>query len=110
LEDTLRKYNYTLSLVDLLEPWNGVDTSEIAGYLLRNARIQRILGRLPPLFHPSLPVRVWPVVLEMASGIPPLLYKLLRRGDINALCEVVQGRNDGSDETRQGRRWTGRHY
>jgi hypothetical protein len=38
-------------------------------------------------------------VLEMASGLPSLTYKLLRRGDINALCDVLHGRNDGSSSS-----------
>jgi hypothetical protein len=120
LEETLRTYNYTLSVVSLVGQWNGVDTSGFQGYLQRNKRIRRGLRRLPPVFDPSLPVRIWPAVLEIASGLPSLTYKLLRRGDINALCDVLHGRNDGSSSSSkepqhkrqrwEGSGWIGRQY
>jgi hypothetical protein len=119
VEETLKRYNYTLRHVNLMVQWIGLDTSGIDSYLQRNARIQGVLYRLPPLFDPSLPVRVWPAVLEMASGLPSLTYKLLRRGDINALCDVLHGRNDGSSSSKGppqkrqrwvGGGWIGRQY
>jgi hypothetical protein len=97
LEDALREHNYSLQHVHFSVFWH-FDTSQINGYLLRNRRIQRVLGRLPPLFHPSLPLQVWPTVLEMASGLPSLTYTLLRRGDMHALSLVLQGRSIGIDE------------
>lgn len=93
-ENALREFNY--SLREILFPLRrGLDTSRIDSYLLRNRRIQRVLGRLPPLFHQSLSLRVWPGVLEMASGLPSLTSTLLRKGDIHALSEVLQGRSSG---------------
>lgn len=49
---------------------------------------------LPPLFHEPSPLGLWPDVLEMTSGLPSRTYQLLRQGDINAFCDVLDRARD----------------
>jgi hypothetical protein len=89
VENALESFNYSLKGISLDVRWN-VDTSRIDGYLERNHRIQRMIESLTPLFQAKSPLGLWPVVLEMVNGLPPLVYKLLRRGDIQAFCDILR--------------------
>jgi hypothetical protein len=56
-------------------------------YLNRNERIQQALGGLPG-YHVASAV-LWPHVLGMVSGLPALLYRFVRLGDLNALVDLL---------------------
>lgn len=85
VEDTLQTYNYTLQFVAFMPTWS-VDTSRIESYLRRNRWIR---GRMRDLVRPAPSAGLWPVVMQMVSGLPSLTYKLLRDGDITAFSDVL---------------------
>jgi hypothetical protein len=95
VEDTLQTYNYTLQFVALMPTW-GVDTSRIERYLRRNRWVR---DRRHELRRPAPSAGLWPVVLQLVSGLPSLTYKLLRDGDINAFSDVLQ-RDRGTKRSR----------
>ena len=106
LEETLRTYNFNLTRVRATCMPNprrpgfltrGVG-DHIPGYLWRNQRIHQGLAQLAG-YHMSPTVR-WPLVLEMVSGLPTLLYRFVRRGDINTLCDLQMARHGGNMKTR----------
>jgi hypothetical protein len=58
---------------------SGFHRSSIPASLRRNERIRQALEQLPSYL----------LVMEMASDRPTLLYRFLRRGDINVLVETL---------------------
>jgi hypothetical protein len=67
-------------------PWSDRDlrSAEIDLCLRRNKRIGKGLQKLKGTYHVSPPALL-PLVLEMVKALPTLLYRFVRRGDINAL-------------------------
>ena len=63
----------------------------VALLLRRNERIHQALEDLPD-YHVS-PSALWPSVLEMVSDLPTLIYRLVRRGDVNALSDLLLSRS-----------------
>lgn len=67
----------------------------IPRYLRRNMRIRQALERLPT--YRVAPTSIWPLVLDMVSDLPTLLYRFLslQKSDISALVEhLPQGKVD----------------
>jgi hypothetical protein len=70
-------------------PWLEVlkshssDDERILAYLHRNERIRNALVQLQD--YPVSPPVLWPAAWEMVSTLPTLLYRFVRRGDVNAL-------------------------
>jgi hypothetical protein len=87
--DMLTTYNFTLRTLQEgsnVGPWSDRDlrSAEIDACLRRNKRIGKGLQKLKGTYHVSPPALL-PLVLEMVKTLPTLLYRFVRRGDINAL-------------------------
>lgn len=114
LEGTLRTYNFTLRSVRVAPVlfigtlWEVLTALEdhVRRHLRRNERINQALQQLAG-YNVSPTVR-WPLVLEMVSGLPTLLYRFLRHGDSNALCDLLMdaaaGRSLSRPTLRHGKR------
>ena len=91
LEEVLETYNVTLRTVVVEGSIPRWDEQEYVDNLLRrNARIHQAIEQLKPQdYHVTSTVLV-PNVFEMVSGIPTLLYRFLRNGNVNAFCELLQ--------------------
>jgi hypothetical protein len=68
---------------------------------VRNRWIRTAVRRLEPRDYRLTPTGLWPLFFEAKAvgTFPTLLYRLLRRGDVDALCDAVVRRhkaNDGS--------------
>jgi hypothetical protein len=93
LIDLLEAYNFTL--VRLTEQYGegsvtlpGTSSRPVGGavpYLRRNQQIRRALQQLP--HYRVTPPALLPAVLEVVSRLPTLLYRFLRRGNVNAVVE-----------------------
>jgi hypothetical protein len=70
----------------------------IPRYLNRNGRVQQALGGLPG-YHVALAV-LWPRVLGMVSGLPALLYRFVRLGDLNALVDLLVATHGSNKRSR----------
>lgn len=110
IADTLQTFNFTLLrfVHGTLHSWSwdvsrhtvpGGDGGRIGKCLRRNERIRRALQQLSNYHVPS--TRLWPSVLEMVSPLPTLLYRFLRKGNVQALCEIAVRRI--SNERKRGR-------
>jgi hypothetical protein len=87
--DMLTTHNFTLRTLQEgsnVGPWSDRDlrSAEIDACLRRNKRIGKVLQQLRGTYHVSPPALL-PLVLEMVKTLPTLLYRFVRRGDINAL-------------------------
>jgi hypothetical protein len=108
LEESLRTYNFTLTSVGatcMPDPQRpGFLTAgigdRIPGYLRRNQRIHQGLAQLGG--YRVSPAVCWPLVLEMVSGLPTLLYRFVRHGDLNALCDLLLVRHGPHGGTEVG--------
>jgi hypothetical protein len=96
LEELVRTYNYTLRVFfDTFDDWHSWrrprptfhrdPEARIAECLMRNARIRRGLEQLQGQCRVA-PVSLVPVVLDLVGGLPTIVYRFLRRGDLMALC------------------------
>jgi hypothetical protein len=87
--DMLTTHNFTLRTLQEgsnVGPWSDRDlrSAEIDLCLRRNKRIRKGLLQLRGTYHVSPPALL-PLVLEVVKTLPTLLYRFVRRGDINAL-------------------------
>jgi hypothetical protein len=75
----------------------------IEQYLRRNRWIQNAL--LPHLvnYRVHSPRLLWPILLERVSEVPTLLYRFLRRGNLEGLCAVVAVRRNPKHHKNAGR-------
>jgi hypothetical protein len=90
--ELLESHNFTLRTVrEQFHIRNGLRAAPMGDllprHLSRNGRIRKALDDLQGYHVPSAALR--PRVLEMVSGIPPLLYRFVRRGDINAWVDLL---------------------
>jgi hypothetical protein len=88
--DMLERHNFALlSLTEesALGPWGDgpMRSPRVSALLKRNDRIRQALEQLPE-YRMAHMARV-PHVLEMVNTLPTLLYRFLRRGDVNALVD-----------------------
>jgi hypothetical protein len=91
LEEVLETHNFTLRTIGVegsIPRWDEQDFVE--EILRRNVRIQQALGQLGPQGYHVTPTVLVPNVFGMVSGIPTLLYRFLRSGNVNALCDLLQ--------------------
>jgi hypothetical protein len=65
-----------------------VTDERIVACLRRNERIHQALDQLQGTYHVS-PVALGPRVWGVVSKFPPLLYTFVRRGDVNALADLL---------------------
>jgi hypothetical protein len=108
--DMLERHNFTLlSLTEesILGPWGDgpMRSPKVAALLQRNGRIRQALEQLSE-YRVAHMARV-PHILEMVNTLPTLLYRFLRRGDVNALVDHLhlpvaarQQRQEGSTSKR----------
>jgi hypothetical protein len=80
----------------------------VVALLARNARIRRGLRQLRG-YHVA-PVALVPAVLELVSDLPTLVYRFVRLGDINALCDHLVARqgqrsSDSTNSSNKKKRW-----
>jgi hypothetical protein len=104
-------YNlHTRHVLEMLDTYNFTLRDAVVGHSLevarfdmepfersmrRNRWIRTAVRRLEPLEYHVSPTGLWPLVFEAkAMGtFPTLLYRLLRRGDVDALCDAVVRRH-----------------
>jgi hypothetical protein len=121
LVQMLRTYNYTLQKLAFVErrghgARTGVGRNRGCGpgvacvwwdffdpYLRRNHRIRQALKVWEPAAYRVHPVSVWPCAFEMVSDVPTLLLRLLRRGNVKALGQVVVGGDRATNRTKKRR-------
>jgi hypothetical protein len=96
IEDALESFNYSLRDVDVRHwlpdsPPRSArgQRATIQGFVRRNRRIQRALEQLAPRSYHVSPTSLLPSVLEMVRPLPTLLYRFLRKGDVNRLCDLL---------------------
>jgi hypothetical protein len=82
IEEALETYNFTLTEVFVGRYWHGQDN--VAKLLLRNRRLQLVLEHLEP-------AGLRPRLFGMVSAIPTLLYRSLRRGNVDVLGRHLEG-------------------
>jgi hypothetical protein len=87
VEDTIDTYNVTLQTV-------RVDNRPaFASSLRRNRRIRSFVRHLGPRDYCVAPASLCPRAFGAMSAFPTLLYRLVRRGNLDALCDAaVSGR------------------
>jgi hypothetical protein len=90
--EMLETHNYSLRSLwehDAFGPWGDTIQSDvtICAYLQRNERIHQALDQLHG-YHVS-PNVLLPSVLHLVSGLPTLLYRFVRLGNVNSLCELL---------------------
>jgi hypothetical protein len=112
IENALESLNY--SLVDVsVQQWGIVipdnlpihvwRAAKVDRLVRRNRRIQRALEELEPKCYHVSPTALWPSVLEVVSPVPTLVYRILRKGDVNKLCDFLR-----RDENLRGSKKRGR--
>jgi hypothetical protein len=96
LGETVRAYNYTLRRVHL-------NRHQFFPTMRRNRWIRTAVRRLEPWDYRVAPVGLWPHAFGTMSAFPTLLYRLLRRGDVDALCDAVVHHRPQPKGTKRGR-------
>jgi hypothetical protein len=87
--------------------WPDLDGGSIDGaarivtYVRRNHWIQNALAHMVNYRVPSS--HLWPILLGRVSEVPTLLYRFLRRGNLEALCAVVAVRRNPKHHNNAGR-------
>jgi hypothetical protein len=73
-------------VIDHHEHWD----TKMGHCLRRNRRIQHALRISPTNANFQVhELNWWPLALELIGDLPKLLYKFLRHGNVQALCDVV---------------------
>jgi hypothetical protein len=112
IEDALESFNYSLldvSVQQLIidrpgDPFFIVSREDEVGRLVRrNRRIQRALEQLEPKSYHVSPISLWPSVLEVVSPLPTLVYRFLRKGDVNKLCDLLRSDQNDRGNKKRGR-------
>jgi hypothetical protein len=103
--DMLERHNCTLlSLTEesILGPWGDgpMRSPRVAALLQRNDRIRQALEQLPE--YRVAPMARVPHVLELVNTLPTLLYRFLRRGDVNALVDHLHHTAAARQQQRDG--------
>jgi hypothetical protein len=113
IANVLDTFNFTLKdvVVDLERPGSAV-VEKIHELVLRNRRIRTALEHWQTRSYHVAPAGLQPTVLGRVSRFPTLLYRFVRQGDLNELCDrlllqrrggsAVLGRNKRSRATRSG--------
>jgi hypothetical protein len=101
--ELLQSHNFTLRTVrEQFHTRNGLRAAPMGDllprYLSRNGRIRKALDDLRGYHVSTAAPR--PRVLEMVSGIPTLLYRFVRWGDINAWVDLVVAAHSSSTNKR----------
>jgi hypothetical protein len=92
--EMLESHNYALRVLsegrryDDREGPTYVTDERVVACLRRNERIRQALEQLQGTYHVS-PVELGPRVWGMVSKFPTLLYAFVRRGDVNALADLL---------------------
>jgi hypothetical protein len=93
--EVLETYNITLRKVEF-HWFNEQDArSTFEKHILallrrRNRWIRRAMEQLEPRSYHLAPPSLWPLALRMVSPLPTLVFRFLRKGDLNTLCGLVQ--------------------
>jgi hypothetical protein len=87
--DVLRTSNFTLQNVHLVPRKDGTGSHEgpIGALLRRNAGVRRAVEHLGATGYRVSRRAAWPLALRHLSTIPTLLYRFVRRGNVDALAE-----------------------
>jgi hypothetical protein len=92
--EALQAHNYTLLVLSENAEYghrpnnrDGMGNERVVALLRRNRRIRQALDQLQG-YHVS-PTILLPALLEMVSGLPTLLYRFVRLGNVNSLCELL---------------------
>jgi hypothetical protein len=105
--ETLETYNFTLQNATWhwedpqQDALRGTDHNFLVSVMGRNTRIHRALEQLPG-YHVA-PTILWPRVLGMVSPLPTLLYRFLRKGDVNTLCSLLERDGSATGQKKRGR-------
>jgi hypothetical protein len=104
----LGTYNMTLRFACVYrDSGDDEDPTELETFqssFVRNRWIRTAVRRLEPRYYRVSPTGLWPLVYEAKAvgTFPTLLYRLLRRGDVDALCEAVVRRHTATMDARRG--------
>lgn len=96
LEETVGAYNYTLRSLHL--GWDA-----FSRWMRRNRWIRTAVRRLEPRDYRVTPMELWPHAFGTMSAFPTLLYRLLRRGDVDALSDTVMRHHRQPKGTKRAR-------
>jgi hypothetical protein len=107
IEEALETYNYTLRDVTwFFRTTKSDEVRTLARLLRRNRRIRRAVGRLGPRrYHLPEARRLLPRALGILSGVPALVYRLLRQGNFGDLCEILLPKGSLARESKK-RKWS----
>jgi hypothetical protein len=97
LAHVLETYNVTLRKVGLrwFIPQKAEHVMEervLTGLRRRNRLIRQAIDQLEPRSYHVVPATLLPRMLGMASPLPTVLYRFLRKGDLNTLCDLLRPR------------------
>lgn len=89
--DLLRTYNFTLRSVRVVHGKDGTPTHEgpIEDMLRRNDGVRRTVEHLGASNYRVPRLAAWPLALQELVTIPTLLYRFVRRGNVDAFAEQV---------------------
>lgn len=95
ITQVLETYNVTLRKVCFRwfipqQPEHVMEERVLAGLRRRNRLIRRGIGQLEPRSYHVVPTSLLPRMLGMVSPLPTILYRFLRKGNLNTLCGLVQ--------------------
>jgi hypothetical protein len=107
IKEALETYNYTLRDVTwCFRTERSDEVRTLARLLHRNRRIRRAVGRLGPRrYHVPEARRLLPLALGILSGIPALVYRLLRQGNVGDLCDILLPKGSPARENKK-RKWS----
>jgi hypothetical protein len=107
--EALQAHNHTLLVLSESPGYGhgpnnraGRDNERVAALLRRNRRIRRALDQLQG-YHVS-PTVLLPALLEMVSGLPTLLYRFMRLGDVNCVVDLLLARQQKLGRNGQAKR------
>jgi hypothetical protein len=101
LASVLETYNFTLTTVELgMALAETAVVATIRELLHRNRPIQAALEQLAPRNYHVAPTCLWPTALGRVSRFPTLLYRILRRGDVNEVGDRLGRRIGGQTRGR----------
>jgi hypothetical protein len=104
LAHVLDTYNFTLERVSVGPAYAGsAAVRTIDDLLRRNGRIRTALDHWQPRDYHVSPASLWPVALAMVRRLPTLLYRFVRKGDLNLLGDHFAPRGGGSVLVRKKR-------
>jgi hypothetical protein len=91
IEEVLETHNFTLRTVVVEGSSPRWDEQDFVDELLdRNARIQQAITKLTPTNYHVEPTVLVPRLFGMVSSLPALVYRFLRNGNVDTVCDLLQ--------------------